>query len=88
MSQLMSLWYLPHRQPVKAQVRLRIRAVSPELSLFARIKYGSRGRVQPNIKPQWMAAHARLKNEFTEDRKYHNLIKSAHLSLLWYSVLY
>ena len=24
--------------------------------------------------PHWMAAHARLKNEFTEDKKYHNLV--------------
>ena len=23
----------------------------------------------------WMAAHARLKNEFTEDEKYHNLMR-------------
>ena len=25
--------------------------------------------------PHWMAAHARLKNEFTEDEKYHNLMR-------------
>ena len=25
-----------------------------------------------DIQPHWMAAHARLKNEFTEDKKGHN----------------
>ena len=33
------------RRTAKAQVRLRIRAVSPEPSLFAHIKYGSRRRI-------------------------------------------
>ena len=28
-----------------------------------------------DILPHWMAAHARLKNEFTEDEKYHNLMR-------------
>ena len=42
MSQLMRLWYLTLRLPVKAQASLRTRAVSPEPSLFAHIKYGSR----------------------------------------------
>ena len=27
-----------------------------------------------DIYPNWIAAHVRLKNEFTEDEKYHNLI--------------
>ena len=27
-----------------------------------------------DIKPNWMAAHVCLKNEFTEDEKYQNLI--------------
>ena len=27
-----------------------------------------------DILPHWMAAHARLKNEFTEDEKCHNLM--------------
>ena len=27
-----------------------------------------------DIQPHWMAAHARLKNEFSEDEKYHDLI--------------
>ena len=30
------------RRPAKAQANLRIRAVSPEPSLFAHMKYGSR----------------------------------------------
>ena len=37
----MRLWYLSLRRPVKAQASLRIRAVSPEPSLFANTKYGS-----------------------------------------------
>ena len=28
-----------------------------------------------DIKPHWTAAHSRLKNEFTEDEKYHNLMR-------------
>ena len=50
MSQLMRLWYLSHRRPAKAQASLRIRAVSPEPSLFARMKYGSRRRVRPKMR--------------------------------------
>ena len=44
------LWYLSHRRPAKAQVSLRILAVSPEPFLFAHIKYGSRRRVRPKIR--------------------------------------
>ena len=73
----MRLWYLSHRRPAKAQASLRICAVSPEPSLFAHMKYGSRRRVRPKIRhlAHWMAAHAHLKNEFTEDKKYHNLMR-------------
>ena len=46
MSQLMKLWYLSHRRPAKAQASLRIWAVSPQPSLFAHMKYGSRWRVR------------------------------------------
>ena len=76
LSQLMRLWYLSHRRPAKAQANLRIRAVLPEPSLFAHIKYGSKRSVRPKIRhlAHWMAAHAHLKNEFTEDEKYHNLM--------------
>ena len=35
--QSMRSWYLSHRRPAKAQASLRIRAVSPEPSLFAHI---------------------------------------------------
>ena len=64
------------RRPAKAQASLCIRAVSPEPSLFAHMKYGSRQRItqKSDIKPHWMAAHAHLKNEFMEDKKYHNLM--------------
>ena len=76
MSQHMRLWYLSHRRPAKAQASLRIRAVSPEPSLFAHTKYGSRQTVRPKIRhlPHWIAAHARLKNEFTEDEKCHKIM--------------
>ena len=33
----MRLWLLSHRRPTKAQTSLRIRAISPEPSLFADI---------------------------------------------------
>ena len=46
----MRLWYLSHRRPAKAHASLRIRAVSPEASLFAHIKYGGRLKVRPNIR--------------------------------------
>ena len=69
----MRIWYLSRRRPAKAQAVLRIRAVSPEPSLFAHMKYESKRRVRPKIK-QWIAAQVRLKNEFTEDEKCHNLV--------------
>ena len=47
LSQLMRLWYLSHRRPAKTQASLRIRAVSPEPSLFAHITYGNRRMVRP-----------------------------------------
>ena len=50
LSQLMRLWYLSHRRPAQAQAGLRIRAVSPEWSLFANIKYGSSRRIRPKIR--------------------------------------
>ena len=50
LSQPMRFWYLSHRRPAKAQASLRIRVVSPEPSLFAHIKYGSRRRVRPKIR--------------------------------------
>ena len=49
MSQLMTLWYLTHGRPAKAQVSLHIRAVSPDPSLFTQMKYGSRWRVWQKI---------------------------------------
>ena len=50
LSQLIRLWYLSHWRPAKAQASLRIRAVSPEPSLFAHMKYGSRRSVQLKIR--------------------------------------
>ena len=50
LSQLMRLWYLSHRRTAKAQARPHKCAVSPEPSLFAHIKFGSRRRVWPKIR--------------------------------------
>ena len=50
LSQLMRLWYSLHLWPATAQASLRIRAVSPEPSLFANVKYGSRRRVLSKIR--------------------------------------
>ena len=60
-----------------AQASLHICAVSSEPLLFAHMKYGSRRRVRPKIRhlaPLDDCARA-FKNEFTEDEKYHNLIR-------------
>ena len=46
----MRLWYLSHRRPAKAQASLHICAVSPEPSLFAHMKYGSRQKFKPKIR--------------------------------------
>ena len=46
----MTLWYLSRRRPAKARASLRICAVSPEPSLFAHMKYGSRRRIGPKIR--------------------------------------
>ena len=50
LSQLMRLWYLSNRRPAKAQVSLRIHAVSLEPLLFAHIQYGSRRKIWPKIR--------------------------------------
>ena len=76
LSQHKRLWSLSHRRPAKAQVSLRIRAVSPEPSLFAHMKNGSRRRVRPNIRhlAPLDGCASSLKNEITEDKKCHNLM--------------
>ena len=68
----MRLWYLSHRRPTSEGIR----AVSPEPSLFARMRYGSRQRVQPKnsyLAPLDDCACA-FESEFTEDEKCHNLM--------------
>ena len=50
MSKLMRLLYLSHRRLAKAPASLRIRAVSPEPSLVAYMKYGCRQRVRRKIR--------------------------------------
>ena len=64
----MRLWYLSHRRPAKAQARaftVRTHEVR---------KYMNGPTKHLKSSPYWMAAHARLKNEFTDDEKYHNLM--------------
>ena len=63
MSQLMRLWYLSHRRPAKAQESLRICTISHTWSM--EVDKGSNQK--SDIKPHWMAAHGRLKNEVMED---------------------
>ena len=74
MSQLMRLWYLSHRRPAP---RLSIYAVPPEPSLFVHMKYGSRRRVRPKIRhlASLDCCACVFDDEFTEDEKYHNLIR-------------
>ena len=50
MSQFMRIWYLSHMRAAKAQVRLRIRAVSPEPSLLAHSKKGRRWRLRLKVR--------------------------------------
>ena len=66
----MRFWYLSHRRPAKAEASLRIRAVSPEPSLFANMKNGSIGRVRPknrHLVPLDGCAYV-FENDFTEDK--------------------
>ena len=53
-------WMLSHRRPAMAQEEWK-QSKGPT-------------KHQPS-RPHWIVAHARLKSEFTEDEKYHNLIK-------------
>ena len=46
----MRLWYLSHKRPVKAQLSLRIRPVSPEPLLLTHMKNGSRQGVRPKLR--------------------------------------
>ena len=56
---------LINMRPAKAQASLRIRAVSPESSLFPHMKYGRRVRPKLGHLAPLLAAHALLQNEFT-----------------------
>ena len=68
----MRLWYLSNRRPAKAQASLHIRAARQSLccshTCSMEVDEGT------DQKPIWMAAHAHLKNEFTGDKKYHNVM--------------
>ena len=60
--------YLSHRRTAKAQVSLRIQAVSPEPSLFAHtqmtyLREQEEATVEESyLRPYWVASHARLKD--------------------------
>ena len=69
----MRLWYLSHRRPAKIQASLHIGAVSPELSLFTHMKYGSRWRVW--LKIRYLALLDGCAGAFEdEDEKCYNLM--------------
>ena len=57
MSQLTRLWHLSPWRPAKAQAGLHIRAVSPEPSMLAHMKYGSRRRVPTSGPTGWLHMH-------------------------------
>ena len=64
MSHLIRLWYLSHGRPAKTQASLRIWSMEVDEGCDQK----------SDIKPHWMAAHVRLKNEFKEDEKCGNLM--------------
>ena len=70
------IWYLSHRWPAKAQASLHIRPVSPEPSLLAYMKYGSRWKVRSKIRhlAPLDGCTCTFENEFTEDEKCYILI--------------
>ena len=70
----MRLWYLSHKRPAKAQESLRIRAVSPEPSLFTHIDEQSDRKSDIYIaSPTGCAVEeGATACTFTEDEKYHN----------------
>ena len=88
MSQLLRLWYLSHRRPAKAQVRLRICTDLPEPSCSHTwsLEVGEGSDQKPDIQPHRMAAHAYLKNEFTEAKKCHNLMRRLRYPHLFFWV--
>ena len=87
LSQLMGLWYLSHSRPAKAQASLRIRAVSPESSLFAHIKYANKERVRQKIRhlAQLDGCACAFEEWVYGGRKVHNLMRwlSFLVQMLW-----
>ena len=60
----MRLWYLSHRRSAPSRQGLRC-------SHTESMKVDEGSDQKSDIQRHWMAALARLKNEFTEDKKYH-----------------
>ena len=67
----MRLWYLSHRWPAKAQASLHSLA---RAFAFRTHEVDKGSDQKSDIWPHWMAVHTHLKNEFTEEEKYHNLM--------------
>ena len=67
---LMRLWHLPDH----IGDQLRIRAVSRKPSLFAHNEVWKKTKGPTKHQMSSPTAHARLKNEFIEDEKCHNLM--------------
>ena len=65
----MRLWYLSHRRPAKAQAAHSRQSLRCSQTSSKEVDNGSDQK--SDIQPHSMAAPARLKNEFTEDEKYH-----------------
>ena len=68
LSQLMRLWYLSHGRPTKAQAHRQSLRCSHTWPMEADEGSDKFQTSSPTV-------HARLKNEFSEDEKYHNLMR-------------
>ena len=84
MSQLMRLWYLSHRRPAKAQRSCAFAQSRQSLrcSHTWSIEVDEGSDQKSDTSPHWMAAHAHLKNEITEDEKCHNLMRWLRCSIV------
>ena len=77
LSQLMRLWYLSHRRPAKVEASLRgcQSLCCSEYWHTWSMEVDEGSDQKSDIYPRWIAAHAHLKNEFTEDEKCHYLMR-------------
>ena len=71
MDRVKRIWYLSPMRAAKVQASLRIRAVSPELSLslIQAVSQEEPSDRKPDPWPLWMTGHAQLKFVMTECSK-------------------